>query len=161
MVAQGVAVLLAYGAVAQAVPAPWVPVGAALGLAMLAEGARKLAVGRMAPALGVALALVVLWAAWPLGIWLGRVLLSLVGEPVLVRDLPGISEVARRIALPAMALGLALWGGVGVGWGGEGVGEAGGLGNGAGPWRGRGACGALGGLAPWDRAVVGVAFAGG
>src|SRR3546814_12448001 len=63
----------------------------------------------MAPALGVALALVVLWAAWPLGIWLGRVLLSLVGEPVLVRDLPGISEVARRIALPAMALGLALW----------------------------------------------------
>ncbi|PNQ01733.1 DUF2339 domain-containing protein [Sphingobium sp. SA916] len=109
MVAQGVAVLLAYGAVAQTVPALWVPVGLALGLAMLAEGARRLAVGRMAPALGVALALVALWAAWPLGIWLGRVLLSLVGEPVLVRDLPGIGEVARRIALPAMALGLALW----------------------------------------------------
>src|SRR3546814_3639408 len=63
----------------------------------------------MGPARGVAGALVVLWAAWHRGIGLWWVWLSLVGEPVLVRDWAGISEVARRIALPAMALGLALW----------------------------------------------------
>ena len=109
MVAQGAAVLLAYGAVAQAVPAIWVPVGAALGLALLAEGARKLAVGRMAPGLGVALTVVALWACWPVGLWSGRALLSLVGEPMLARDLPGIGEAVRRLVVPAVMLGFALW----------------------------------------------------
>ncbi|WP_313803847.1 DUF2339 domain-containing protein [Sphingobium sp.] len=109
MVAQGVAVLAAYGAVAQAVPGVWVPVGAALGLALLAEGARKPAEGRMVPALGVALAVVVLWAGWPMGVWLGRAVLSLAGEPMLARDLPGIAEAARRLAVPAAVVGFAVW----------------------------------------------------
>lgn len=109
IVAQGVAALLAYGAVAQAVPGVWLAVAAALGLALLAEGARRLPMGRMLPALGVAAALVALWAGWPMVVWLGRALLSLIGEPVLVRDLPALGESVRRLAVPAVLLGLAVW----------------------------------------------------
>ncbi|PJG45860.1 hypothetical protein CAF53_16510 [Sphingobium sp. LB126] len=109
MVAQGVAVLLAYGAVAQVVPRLWLAVAAALGLAALAEGARRLAVGRMLPGQAVAALLVLLWACWPMGMWLGRALLSLTAEPMLVRDLPAPGAVLQRLALPALLLGLALW----------------------------------------------------
>ncbi|WP_255325915.1 MULTISPECIES: DUF2339 domain-containing protein [Sphingobium] len=109
LVAQGAAALLAYGAVTQLVPGGWLAVAAALGLALLAEGARRLPVGRMVPALGVVLAVVALWACWPLGMWLGRALLSLAGEPVLARDLPGIGDAARRLAVPAALLAVALW----------------------------------------------------
>ena len=109
MVAQGVAVLLAYGTVAQAVPALWLPVAAALGLAGLAQGVRKLSLRSTMPALGVALTVVMLWAGWPLALWLGQALMSLVGEPVLVSDLPPIGEAMRRLALPAAATGFALW----------------------------------------------------
>ncbi|ANI79385.1 DUF2339 domain-containing protein [Sphingobium sp. EP60837] len=109
MVAQGVAVLLAYGAMTQVVPSIWVPVGAALLLALVAEGARRLQAGRMLAGLGVAAALVGLWALWPLAIWLVHALFSLLGEPVLVRDLPALGESVRRLAVPAGLLGVALW----------------------------------------------------
>jgi hypothetical protein len=63
----------------------------------------------MLAGLGVAAALVGLWALWPLAIWLVHALFSLLGEPVLVRDLPALGESVRRLALPAGLLGVALW----------------------------------------------------
>ncbi|WP_375196946.1 DUF2339 domain-containing protein [Sphingobium sp.] len=114
VVAQGAAVLLGYGVIAQLVPPIWLPVGAALGLALVAEGTRWLdagrrQAGRMLTGLGVAAALVGLWALWPLAVWLVHALLSLVGEPMLVRDLPALGESARRLAVPAGSLAMALW----------------------------------------------------
>lgn len=109
IVAQGAAVLLGYGAMAQFVPSIWVPVGAALGLALVADGARRLDAGRMLVGLGVAASIVGLWALWPLAVWLVHALLSLVGEPVLVRDLPALAESVRRLAVPAGLLGVASW----------------------------------------------------
>ncbi|WP_176593737.1 DUF2339 domain-containing protein [Sphingobium sp. EM0848] len=114
VVAQGAAVLLGYGTMAQLLPAVWVPVGAALGLALVAESARwldagRLDAGRMLVGLGVAASIVGLWALWPLAVWLSHALLSLTGEPLLVRDLPALGESLRRLAVPAGLLGVALW----------------------------------------------------
>jgi uncharacterized membrane protein len=124
IVAQGAAVLLGYGAIAQILPSIWVPVGAAIGLALMAEGARwldagRLNVGRMMVGLGVAASIVGLWALGPLLIWLVHAPLSLVGEPVLVRDLPALGESLRRLAAPSALLAVALWraGGVVGPWG--------------------------------------------
>jgi len=83
LVAQGLAALLGYGAVAQIMSALWLPVAVALGLVMLAQGTR-----RWLPALGVMAAISLLWAVWPLAVWSGHALLSLAGEPMLVTGLP-------------------------------------------------------------------------
>ncbi|WP_242126581.1 DUF2339 domain-containing protein [Sphingobium sp. Sx8-8] len=114
IVAQGAAVLLGYGAMAQVVPPIWMPVGAALMLALVAEGARRLdagrlEAGRMLAGLGVGAALVGFWAVWPLAVWLAHALLSLVGEPMLVQDLPPLGESGRRLAVPSGLLAVALW----------------------------------------------------
>ena len=104
LVAQGLAALLGYGAVAQIMPALWLPVAAALGLVLLAEGAR-----RWLPALGVMAAISLLWAVWPLAVWSGHALLSLAGEPMSVTGLPQFGEALRRLAVPAGMLTVALW----------------------------------------------------
>ncbi len=102
--AQGFAALLGYGAVAQIMPALWLPVAVALGLVMLAQGAR-----RWLPALGVMAAISLLWAVRPLAVWSGHALMSLAGEPMLVTGLPQVGEALRRLAVPALFLGVALW----------------------------------------------------
>lgn len=104
LVAQGLAALLGYGAVAQIMPALWLPVAAAMGLALLAEGAR-----RWLPALGMMAGISLLWAVWPLAVWSGHALMSLAGEPMLVTGLPQFGEALRRLAVPARMLAVALW----------------------------------------------------
>lgn len=106
--AQGVAVLLGYGALAQVVPAIWLPLVPALALPLLAEGARLRQV-RLTPALGTALFVSLGWAVWPLGAWAVPALTSLLGQPLLASHLPSVADALRRLALPALMLALALW----------------------------------------------------
>ncbi|MEQ1541328.1 MAG: DUF2339 domain-containing protein [Novosphingobium sp.] len=107
---QGMAALLAYGAAAQLIPAlvlPLVPVAGVLSLAA--------ARGRLPwPTLRIAVltlsALSAAWALVPLVRWLIEAVLSLGGVPMLV-EAPELTVVSvlRRLLVPAMLLGGALW----------------------------------------------------
>jgi len=103
-VAQGLAMLCAYGAAAQLLPADMLPLAAALGAILLAGWSRALDAGRLLPALAVATALVLAWALWPLALWAAPASASLVGIPMLMAQLPGLQEALLRLLLPAVAL---------------------------------------------------------
>ena len=98
------AVVLAYVAVAQFVPPIALPLIPALLLASLAVAIRPAPL----PALVTSWVLVLLWAFAPLGQWLVQGLWSLLGEPFLSTDLPGLSDVALRLAFPAAAMGIVV-----------------------------------------------------
>ena len=100
--AQVIAVLLGYGAAAQLVPLPWLPLIPALALASIAVSRRRAA----EPALIAAAAIALGWAIAPLGQWLAGAGGALVGKPLLLTALPDLAEVLRRIAAPALVLGL-------------------------------------------------------
>lgn len=106
---QAVAALLGYGFIAQIVPAPWLAVALAVGLALLAEVEARKAALRLDPALGMIAALMTLWAVEPLAHWMLSGLLSLAGELVLVGDLPEPGVAMQRLAVPAVALAFVLW----------------------------------------------------
>jgi uncharacterized membrane protein len=109
VVAQAAAAIVAYGAVAQGAPPSWLAPIAAFSIPMLAYAAHRLPPQRLLPALASMLIIVLLWAAWPLIDWSGHGLLSLVGQPMLASGLPDLSDMLRRLALPAALIGLTLW----------------------------------------------------
>lgn len=108
LVAQIVATLCAYGAIAQVVPALWLAPIVALGLPLLAEGARRLPPLRLLPALATLFLLTFLWAAEPLLAWIDPAMLSLLGRPMLVSLLPDRVDMLLRLALPAALIALAV-----------------------------------------------------
>lgn len=102
-VAEGFAALFLYGLVAQVLPADalaWTAALAALALAWIAPERA----GGWAMLLGIAL----LWAVEPLGEWYFDGMVSLIGEPVLSKDVVAPRDVLLRLApfmLGSMALG--------------------------------------------------------
>ena len=109
VVAQAAAAIVAYGAVAQAAPTSWLAPIAAFSIPMLAYAGHRLSPQRLLPALASMLIIVLLWAAWPLIDWSAHGLLSLLGQPMLASGLPDLSDMLRRLALPAALIGLTLW----------------------------------------------------
>lgn len=109
IVAQAAAAIIAYGAVAQHAPTSWLAPIAAFSIPIIAYAAHRLSPQRLLPALASMLIIVLLWAAWPLIDWSGHGLLSLIGQPMLANDLPDLSDMLRRLALPAALIGLTLW----------------------------------------------------
>lgn len=108
VVAQAAAAITAYGTVAQVVPALWLAPITALSLPLLAQATRRLSPQRLLPAIATILLVVLLWAAWPLLQWTGQAMLSLVGQPMLASNLPDMSDMLRRLALPAALVALTL-----------------------------------------------------
>ena len=108
LAAQGAAVLLGYGAVAQVVPGPWMPIVTAAALPAIVVAARRLAPASLHAALATAGALAVAWMALPVLQWLGWGLLSLAGDPMLASLMPGADPAIRRILVPVVLLALAL-----------------------------------------------------
>ena len=86
--AEAVAALIAYGAVAQVLPAEALAWAAVL----LAGAIYHLRRARIAAIL-VALAIATLWVLPPLGQWLGSVIPSLAGDPVFANELPPMADV--------------------------------------------------------------------
>lgn len=101
-VAEAVAPLLAYMALSQIVPTTWLPLTAAILLAMTA-------LARSVPAQATAAAIAVGWTLAPLLGWGARCFAALLGEPVLVTMLPSMSDTALRIVPAALALALVAW----------------------------------------------------
>ncbi|BBD98793.1 DUF2339 domain-containing protein [Sphingobium amiense] len=108
LVAQIVGALCAYGAIAQVAPVLWLGPIAALGLPLLAEGARRLPPLRLLPALATLFLLTLLWAAEPLLAWVEPAVMSLLGRPLLVNLLPDMTDMLLHLALPAALIALAL-----------------------------------------------------
>lgn len=108
MTVQGLAALLAYGALAQVIPAGWLAISSALMVTALAEKGTRLPFGGL-PALGTFASLAGIWALHPLVIWLSTTLPSLAGDPVLVAALPAPDIAIRQLLIPALLLGVALW----------------------------------------------------
>ncbi|MEO7410214.1 MAG: DUF2339 domain-containing protein, partial [Sphingomicrobium sp.] len=103
-VAEPFAILLSYVAVAQVLPPTLLPLVPALMFVALAVAVRPSPV----PALFTSLILILLWAAAPLGTWLVEAIWSLFGVPFLSGGVPGLSDVATRLAIPAVAIIIAL-----------------------------------------------------
>ncbi len=103
------ATFLAYGAVAQIVPAPWLALAAAAGLVALAEVNRRGTGASLLPAMAGCAALAAFWAIEPMSRWASAALLSTGGVPLYVSDLPAPLLAAQRLLLPALLLLAALW----------------------------------------------------
>lgn len=109
MTAQGVAAVLAYGLVAQFLPAPWLAIAAAAGMLLATEATRR------APKLDLRAAPIVLaviaglWALEPLGRWLLTGAESLMSEPVIVQHLPSWPVALRQLLVPGLIGIVALW----------------------------------------------------
>jgi uncharacterized membrane protein len=106
-IAQALAALLAYGAIAQIPLADALPLAPVLGLAALALWSRRLAPDALLPALTSLLTASLLWAAAPLWNWTFQALSSLFGIPMLVTNLPGLRDVVLRLLIPALLIALA------------------------------------------------------
>lgn len=96
-IAQPLAVLLGYGAIAQIVPAPLLPL-----IPVALFGAFALS-RRTVPALVTAGVLTALWAALPFGTWLGAGAAAIAGVPTLIGAMPSLGNTLLRLALPAAA----------------------------------------------------------
>jgi hypothetical protein len=105
--AQAVAALLAYGAIAQFPLGDAQPLAPALGLAALAQWSRRLAPDALLQALATLLTVSLLWAAPPLLNWTVEAVSSLFGYPMLVTNLPELREVILRLLIPALLIALA------------------------------------------------------
>jgi len=104
--AQGLAVLFAYTAIAQLVPAPWLPLVPAAALPILAYTRRNRSIEA---ALAATAVLSLSWAALPLAEWAEAGLASLRGDPVLVGDLPSPADAIIRMLAPALALATVMF----------------------------------------------------
>ncbi|HEY6815639.1 MAG TPA: DUF2339 domain-containing protein, partial [Croceibacterium sp.] len=102
--AEALAALLAYGALAQVVPADWLAWTAALGGTALCV-ALPVRAGGWGALLGVAL----LWTLIPFFEWLAAGAMALAGEPLLLARVPHWHEVLLRLAPFALAAGIAAW----------------------------------------------------
>jgi uncharacterized membrane protein len=105
-----VAAMLAYGTVAQLLPAWLLPLAAPIGLGALALATREAAWPRLRTAALAFALLVAGWAFVPLVYWINAALLSLVGVPMrILAPVLATGEVARRLLIPALLLGFAVW----------------------------------------------------
>ena len=110
IVAQGTALLIGYGAVAQFAPVTLLPLLSPAALAALAFASCRLNSPRLAPAAAASVALIAAWAFVPVVIWSGAAMLSLGGVPLVIdaaQLTPAI--IAKQILVPAAAFALALW----------------------------------------------------
>jgi len=110
MIGQGFAALLAYGALAQLLPAFMLPATAPAGLAGLSILARRTDWTRFAAGAAVLALISVCWILGPVAAWSAVGTLSLAGVPMVV-DGPFFSTAAilERLLAPAMLAGFALW----------------------------------------------------
>ena len=106
-VAQAVAALLLYGAVAQLPLGNALPLAPALGLVVLAQWSRRLTPDALLPSLAALLTVTLLWAIAPLFGWTVDGLSSLFGYPMLVTGLPDLQDVVLRLLLPALLIALS------------------------------------------------------
>lgn len=100
---EALAALLGYGAVAMLVPGLWLPIAitaAFLGLAWRSPDSSG--------ALATLLMLGALWAIAPLAHWSFAGIQALVGEPVLLTDLPSLADTFLQIAPLALSVGGAV-----------------------------------------------------
>jgi uncharacterized membrane protein len=105
----GIATVAAYGLVAQALPAPWLAIAAALGLLAAAEAMRRAPKAGLEPVPGVLAVIGLLWALQPLAYWAVPGLTSLAGQPVLLTDPDMPAIAAQRLLAPALIGLVALW----------------------------------------------------
>ena len=103
-VAEALAGLVVYGLLAQLVPADWL----ALLTALAAVTAIVFATERVA-LWGALLALAGMWSLQPIGAWLEGALDALGGRPMLVVDVPDVSQTLRRVLPFAVAAVFAAW----------------------------------------------------
>lgn len=106
---QGIAAALAYGLVAQILPAQWLAILAAAGMLLAAEATRRRPALDLKVAPAVLAIIAALWALEPLARWLVAGAESLAGDPVLVADLPALRSAAYYLLGPALIGGVALW----------------------------------------------------
>ena len=106
--AQVLAALLAYGALAQLPLGAALPLVPALALAATAYWSGALPAGRLLPAMAALLGVTLCWAAAPLVGWIAAGLASLVGSPMLATNLPAVQDTLLRLLTPALLVGLAL-----------------------------------------------------
>lgn len=109
-VAQLVATMAGYGALAQILPDRALQFAPALGLIGLALWTRAAAWPRLAPAVAVMLAALIGWALPVLAQWAVPALESLGGQPLIVDAFfPNAGMLAQRLLVPAILLGAACW----------------------------------------------------
>ncbi|MGF7149255.1 putative membrane protein [Sphingomonas zeicaulis] len=108
-VAQVLTVLFGYCVIAQVVPPTPLPLVTAALLVAIAAAARARPQLSLLPALGGALFLILGWAALPFAHWAGPAYISLVGDPLLMTELPALRDTLLRLLIPAAATGGALW----------------------------------------------------
>lgn len=108
--AQTGAALLGYGALAQLMLGSWLPLAPVLAGVGLLFAAQRLGWARTCWAIGTFAGLSLAWAIIPLGQWTAAATLSLSGLPMTFdAAMPVLSVVIRRLTLPALLFGGALW----------------------------------------------------
>ena len=103
-IGQPFAILFLYVAAAQFIPPLFLPLLPALLVAALGTLLRPTPV----PALIASFGLLLLWAMAPLAHWSIPAFASLTGEPFLSTMLPSLSDTMLRLAIPALAITIAL-----------------------------------------------------
>ena len=104
--AQIIAALTAYGALAQLMPRGLLLFAPGVAVLALGFATRRAAWPRLAPAIGVMLVLLVGWGLEPLARWLMTALGSLAGIPLQVDgDLPSPVMLVQQLLIPALLLG--------------------------------------------------------
>jgi len=107
---QVAAALLAYGALAQVLPANALMLVPALGGAAILLAARQIPLGRVDGAAASLAALSLAWAALPIGIWSTKATLSLVGVPMQFdAALLTIEPLLLRLLLPGLLFAIPIW----------------------------------------------------
>ena len=108
--AQVAAAVLAYGTCSQVVLGGYLPLVPALGGASLLLLSRRLTWPRVCYAASAFAGLSLGWAFLPLVQWTNAAMLSLIGVPMaLDAEVLGIASVTKRLLLPMLLLGGALW----------------------------------------------------
>jgi uncharacterized membrane protein len=105
--AQIAATCLGYGAIAQAIPGPILPMVPAAALALLSLLIRRHDFARFMPAAIVMLALVGGWAVAPVATWLIEALRSLTGLPMVITV--ALPVLLKQMLIPGALVLFALW----------------------------------------------------
>jgi uncharacterized membrane protein len=109
-IAQGVAAVAGYGALAQLAPTLAVPLIAPVAVLGLALWSQRIVWPQLRVATAVLAAIALGWTMLPMMIWSNEALLSLSGIAMELAPIElDISSIARRLLAPALLLGLALW----------------------------------------------------
>jgi uncharacterized membrane protein len=104
MGAQFLAPALFWGALQPVVPERWEPLVAPVMLVALA-----LMRLRLVPAMAATALILLGGALEPVGVWLAGVAPSILGDPVLVSNIPTVDDASLNLLLSALLLGASLW----------------------------------------------------